>query len=136
MEQRSRLQQEEMLSRSGHDRYVGQETCRRCHENTYTKVAQMDHARAYESLVKSKSEGLPECLACHTTGYGEPAGFQTASSEPNLTSVQCESCHGMGTSHKRDGSYAQVDEKKCLFCHNGERSPEFSYKAYARKIVH
>ncbi len=135
-EERGRREREDILSQSGQDRYLGEETCRRCHDSKYSVVAQMDHARAYESLAKSHSDGLPECLGCHTTGYGEPTGFVAATSLPDLRNVQCESCHGRGTGHKRDGSYAQVSERKCLVCHTKERSPEFSYSAYSRKIVH
>lgn len=136
MEERSRREQEEALSHAGESRYLGQETCRRCHAETYEKTAQMGHARAYASLAKTNSEGLSDCLPCHTTGFNMPTGFTAASSMPDLKNVQCESCHGMGTGHKRDGSYRQAGEKACLVCHTKERSPEFSYKTYLRKIAH
>jgi hypothetical protein len=134
-EERMRQEQEASLSRAGDDRYLGQETCRRCHEEVYQKVAKMGHARAYEALTKKNSEGLAECLVCHTTGYGEPTGFNSSSSI-DLKNVQCESCHGMGSKHKRDGSYKQVSEQKCLVCHTKEMSPGFNYKTYLKKISH
>jgi len=134
-EERMRQEREASLSRAGEDRYLGQETCRRCHEEVYDKVSKMDHARAYDSLVKDNREGLAECLICHTTGYGEPTGFG-GSSSVDLKNVQCESCHGMGSKHTRDGSYKQASEKKCLVCHNTEQSPDFSYKTYSKKISH
>jgi 2',3'-cyclic-nucleotide 2'-phosphodiesterase (5'-nucleotidase family) len=134
-EERMRQEQEASLSRAGEDHYLGQETCKRCHEEVYQKLAKMDHARAYETLTKTNSEGLAECLVCHTTGYGEPTGFGSSSSV-DLKNVQCESCHGMGSRHKRDGSYKQVSEQKCLACHTKERSPGFNYNTYLKKTSH
>lgn len=136
LEERARLQQEEALSHAGEDRYLGQETCRRCHADTYERIVQMGHARAFTTLTKTNSDGLSECLPCHTTGFGEPTGFMSASVTPDRKDVQCESCHGKGTSHKRDGSYRLAGEKSCLVCHTDERSPDFSYKTYMRKIAH
>lgn len=134
-DERMRQEQEASLSRAGEDRYLGEGTCRRCHEGVDQKVSKMGHARAYETLTKTNSEGLTECLACHTTGYGEPTGFGKASSV-ELENVQCEACHGMGSAHKRDGSYKQVSEQKCLVCHTKDRSPDFNYKTYVKKISH
>ena len=133
---RSQREHEEALSHAGENRYLGEETCKRCHAETYGKMAQMGHAKAYAGLAKTNSDGLSECLACHTTGFGTPTGFTSASAVPDLKNVQCESCHGMGTGHKRDGSYRTAGEKTCLVCHTKERSPEFSYKTYVRKIAH
>jgi 2',3'-cyclic-nucleotide 2'-phosphodiesterase (5'-nucleotidase family) len=134
-DEKMRQEQEASLSRAGEDRYLGQEACRRCHDEIYQKVAKTGHACAYETLTKTHSEGLAECLVCHTTGYGESTGFG-GSSSVDLKNVQCESCHGMGSKHKRDGSYKQVSEQKCLVCHTKERSPDFNYKTYLKKISH
>ncbi len=136
LEERSHREHEEALSHAGENRYLGQETCKRCHAETYAKVAQMGHAKAYAGLAKSNSEGLSDCLPCHTTGFGVASGFKSASSAPDLKDVQCESCHGMGTSHTRDGTYRTAGERTCLVCHTKERSPEFNYKTYLRKIAH
>jgi len=136
LEERSRREHEEALSHAGENRYLGEETCKRCHADTYEKVVEMGHAKAYASLAKTNSDGLSECLPCHTVGFGTPTGFTPASAVPDLKNVQCESCHGMGTSHKRDGTYRTAGEKTCLVCHTKERSPEFSYKTYSRKIAH
>ena len=135
-EERAKLEHDEALSHAGENRYLGEETCKRCHGDIYTKVAEMGHAKAYAGLARTNSEGLSDCLPCHTTGFGAPTGFASASSMPDLKNVQCESCHGMGTGHKRDGTYGVVAEKTCLVCHTKERSPDFSYKTYLRKIAH
>ena len=135
-EERVKKQQEESLVRTGANRYLGVETCKRCHEEVFQKVAAMSHASAFESLEKSKSDGLEECLICHTTGFGHSSGFDGASSRGDFKNVQCEACHGMGSRHNRDGSYGKVEERNCLLCHTKDRSPEFNYGAYLRKIVH
>ncbi|KPJ61613.1 MAG: hypothetical protein AMJ46_00495 [Latescibacteria bacterium DG_63] len=135
-QQKAGRQKEESLARTGSDNYLGAETCKRCHEEVFQKVAKMAHASAFHSLERSKSEGLSECLVCHTTGFGHPSGFDGPSSRVDLKGVQCEACHGMGSKHSRDGTYGKVEERNCLLCHTEERSPEFSYGAYVRKIIH
>lgn len=133
-EERMRQEQEATLAKAGEDRYLGEATCRRCHEDIYDKISARGHARAYESLTKSGREGLAECLVCHTTGYSEPTGY--GSSTVDLKNVQCEACHGQGTKHKRDGSYKKVSEQKCVVCHDKEMSPNFNYGVYLKKIAH
>ncbi len=135
-EQKVSKQQEESLARTGADRYLGAETCKRCHEEVFEKVAKMSHATAFHSLEESHSEGLSECIMCHTTGFGHVSGFDGKSSRGDLKGVQCEACHGMGSKHSRDGTYGKVDEKKCLLCHTKDRSPEFQYATYLRRILH
>ncbi|MFH0777566.1 MAG: multiheme c-type cytochrome [Candidatus Eisenbacteria bacterium] len=135
-EKASRRDKENALASTGGDRFLGAETCKRCHEEIYKKVAAMPHARAIESLEKAGKDGLAECLVCHTTGFGEPTGFSDAGAPVDLKNVQCEGCHGKGTVHKRDGTYRQVSEQKCLVCHTAERSPSFNHKSYLRRILH
>jgi hypothetical protein len=135
-EEKVARQREESLSRAGSDRYLGAETCRRCHEEVFQKVAEMGHAKAFHSLVEANSEGLNECLVCHVTGLGHTSGYSGASSDGNFEGVQCEACHGMGSRHSRDGTYAKVEERNCLLCHTKDRSPDFEYRSYLRKVAH
>ena len=64
--------------------YVGNESCKTCHEEAYEQWKAGPHARATASLTgKSAQDG--RCLSCH-------APAQTK----GVASVGCEVCHGPG----------------------------------------
>ena len=92
--------------------YVGAKTCKKCHYAQHRSWQQSRMARAFESLepgtatTAKRKAGLdpdrdyttdPECLRCHTTGYGQPGGFVSLEETPELAGVGCEACHGPGT---------------------------------------
>ncbi len=61
------------------DRFAGVDSCKDCLIKAYAIWKQTKHARAYESLITGR-EGTknpisrmtdPECLRCHTTGWGQ-----------------------------------------------------------------
>ncbi len=111
-------------------------SCAKCHGGQYDQWKETPHAHAFESLEKSLQSTNPACIRCHTTCFVDlPQG----SSEPvndELRGVQCESCHGMGTEHARDGSYGAVKVETCLACHDKERSPDFDLATYLPKVRH
>jgi hypothetical protein len=41
----------------------------------------------------------PECIVCHTVGFGYQGGFTDAKKTPQLKDVGCESCHGPASLH-------------------------------------
>jgi hypothetical protein len=125
------------------ERFIGAETCKRCHQQQYDKWASSPHGHALASLDKPV-EGKPrsaDCLKCHTTGYGgggyDPAqaGVTAASATPDLANVQCETCHGKGSEHTRTGKI-QVSELVCRSCHTPEWSPQFDYKQAMLAVKH
>ena len=116
-------------------KYVGSTGCKMCHNKEakgaqYTKWEASRHAHAFETLKSEnasqivKDKGLeteawnaPECLQCHTTGYGnggyeireesfwfpaaeDKAGAKVVKRMKGLQSVGCESCHGAGSVYK------------------------------------
>lgn len=110
------LKNENFLSRFGQARhsvqvsapdsnpvYVGSEKCKKCHEGAYDVWKQSTHSHAYQTLVDAKEPSLrhfdPECIVCHTVGFGFQSGFSTFEKTPNLTNVGCESCHGPSSEH-------------------------------------
>lgn len=88
------LKNENFLSRFGQARhsvqvsapesnpvYVGSEKCKKCHEGAYDVWKQSTHSHAYQTLVDAKEPSLrhfdPECIVCHTVGFGFQSGFST-----------------------------------------------------------
>ncbi|MCX7702214.1 MAG: hypothetical protein N2039_15165 [Gemmataceae bacterium] len=94
-------------------RYVGSEACKDCHQAEYESWDESRHAGAYPTLwehPKSKPphnrEFDPECVICHTVGYGYMTGFRDNKSgytdvekSKHLLGVGCETCHGPGGLH-------------------------------------
>ncbi|RMG44588.1 MAG: cytochrome C554 [Acidobacteria bacterium] len=135
--------------------FVGTKTCKKCHIKQWKSWSQTRMAKAFDILKPGeraeakKAAGLdpqkdyttdPNCLKCHTTGYGKPGGFKDIASTPDRAGVGCEMCHGAGKDYTKPdvmslknknfkhadavaaGMVDKVSEKQCLACHN-EESP-------------
>jgi len=131
--------------------YVGVKKCKMCHIKQYKSWKKTTMANSFENLkpgVKAeakKKAGLdpdkdythdPNCLKCHTTGYGKPGGFKSIEETPKLAGVQCEACHGPGSEYRKimkknkKFKLAEVktvglvipseDEAGCMSCHGGD----------------
>ena len=133
--------------------YVGEAKCKACHRKIHETWMKDKHARAMDSLSAEEKKN-PDCLICHTTGYGRPA-MSTA----KLENVQCEACHGPGSLYKsakimnkkkfQDDPEGQLekamaaglvlpDEKVCIECHN-KKSPTFKgfdFKEAVKEVDH
>ncbi|UCG38102.1 MAG: cytochrome c family protein [bacterium] len=109
--------------------YIGAKFCRTCHSGSdrerYHLWLESRHGKAFDSLVGARKTD-PECLGCHTTGYGKPMSEST--SERDLRGVQCEACHGPGSEYKsmrvmkdpdlaRQNGLWDVNREVCLGCH-------------------
>ena len=135
--------------------FISGAKCKMCHKIAKGgEVWQMweatSHANAFETLGEDKEN--PECLRCHTTGFGA-GGYETGQEDVDFTGVQCEACHGAGADYKmshskeekREMAYAEQglvkpNEETCLQCHNEENpnQPEeaWDYEAMWEKIKH
>ncbi len=118
------------------DRYVSVESCRKCHADVYESWTHSVHASAYATIAETEQWNDPDCLMCHTTGYGMMSDPESGMIEPKYWNVQCESCHGIGTEHSRLTGSADVPEHVCLECHNQSNSPEFDYTTYLEHGTH
>jgi hypothetical protein len=121
------------------ERYLGIDICRRCHVDIARRFVVSRHFRAFETLRQRGEEANPRCLACHTTGYGRPTGYDPATEKegaPYLQGVQCEACHGPGTLHSRDGSYVEAARQSCRACHTSMWSPDFDFETYWKRAAH
>ena len=96
------------------------------------------HSHAYHTLVEKGHEKDPDCLTCHTVGFGFQTGFISEPQTPTLADVGCENCHGVGGNHVKNPQpgYGKVTKANCLTCHTSENSPNFDYDVYFPKILH
>lgn len=108
--------------------------CVNCHSDEFARWTLSKHAQAWTTLVRREETQNPECVGCHTTGYGEPGGLGNLS-ETNIRKfkgVQCEECHGPMGGHPSDPEVTSqpVTEQSCLTCHDEANSPDFDYATY------
>jgi peroxiredoxin/nitrate/TMAO reductase-like tetraheme cytochrome c subunit len=124
--------------------HVGSDTCRDCHESEYETWAAGPHAAAVATLSKAGKSANADCLACHTTGFGRPGGFPrdgVVKSHTDLARVGCESCHGPGGEHAKQGaakigSIVSLGDKCdscvilqiCGTCHDEVNDPGFEFE--------
>lgn len=134
--------------------FVGAETCRQCHPNTYAKWSSTNHAKAYNALTndprdpKRNREFDAQCISCHTTGFEYLGGFTSVESTPHLKGNQCENCHGPGGEHVADPTNAAIRQAihrdatdfeknhRCIKCHSEDDSPHFDFGKYWPKVMH
>ena len=119
--------------------YASSGACSTCHSKEFAKWVFTDHANAWQSLISRNSQDNPECIQCHTTGFGEVGGLGelTESNIRRFKSVQCESCHGPLKGHP-DASHVQakpITPQTCLPCHDEANSPEFNFSTYMSKAT-
>jgi hypothetical protein len=142
--------------------YVGSEKCKRCHDTAYDIWKKTPHSHAYQTLVDAKRPSNrqydPECVVCHTVGFGKVSGFVTDQKTPHLKDVGCESCHGPCSVHVLNPNNAEwhkrinpwkyiTDAKKredvtdqfCQKCHDTENDVNWIHGGFKRnwpKIAH
>ena len=117
-------------------RFIGTGSCKLCHEQIFNRWRDSKHAHAFETLVAKKEQQNEKCVACHTTGYGQPNGYGKAMEGVELAAVGCEACHGPGEYHVSTGNHNNlaVTETVCRACHTTEMSPKFVFAEYAKKV--
>jgi len=125
--------------------YAGAESCARCHPGAYRVWRESGHARAFATLTAVQADADPNCIGCHTVGFGTASGYrrEAGASSPFLN-VGCESCHGPGAEHvKLRSSGGEVTSHlhpvgagDCQKCHHGEFSRPFDYASFWPNIVH
>ena len=118
--------------------FLGDSNCAACHRPFMEGWRDSRHAGAFNTLENTGKSKDPECVKCHTTGYGEEGGFYSVAATPGLVNVQCEACHGPGKEHVSDFTAPMnpVVESVCLKCHTEDNSPDFDFRRYLEKIKH
>ena len=117
--------------------YASASTCHGCHSKQFAQWTYSSHAKAWQSLLSRKEQNNPECIACHSTGYGEPGGFGelTQLNIRKFKAVQCESCHGPMAGHPADKRVqpTPITIETCTGCHDSANSPNFEFAKYLQK---
>ena len=113
----------------GANGYVGVEACKGCHSAETVAWEQTHHAGAFNRLLQQQKHYQPDCVTCHTTGFGYPTGFQIGKDAKHLTNVQCEVCHGPGGQHARRPEARNIRRTPspdlCQRCHDADQTPDF-----------
>ncbi|HDS29632.1 MAG TPA: hypothetical protein ENN67_01175, partial [Firmicutes bacterium] len=137
--------------------YTGINICISCHQQYAIDVQLVGHRDAWRRLPTENLQD-PNCLPCHTTGWGVPTGLANPYRDTHLTGVTCEACHGPGADHARDmykakgeydPEYALPEENPtglefsryvprdvCIRCHTPEWSPNFDYETWVPRVNH
>ena len=124
--------------------YAGTQSCATCHATAVKAWQDSGHARAFATLVSFKADADPNCIACHTVGFGTPSGYRREFGETKLVDVGCESCHGPGSQHveqRRAGAevtarFHPTGAGDCRKCHHGEFSRPFEYDKFWPLVAH
>jgi predicted CXXCH cytochrome family protein len=118
--------------------HVGWNKCTPCHSDISDSWQNTRHAKAIESLKKSKQETLPACVKCHVTGYEKDGGFIDNELTPEMAGVQCESCHGPGSTHVASPSTNNIVKESgaalCRQCHTEGQDPKFDYAVKVKSV--
>lgn len=114
--------------------YVPSSTCGACHRKQYEFWKKTPHARAYATLTRDGRQGDPNCLMCHTSGFGTAKGFYTIAKTPNLANVNCQDCHRFNA-NKHEAAKRPANEQVCTSCHTAITSPKFNYAAMKAKVA-
>jgi hypothetical protein len=120
-------------------KFVGDGPCVRCHSLPTHRYGKSKHSHAFDIIVERGRDHDPECVACHTVGFGYKSGFISPDATPNLKHVGCEDCHGPAEKHVAEPmqeTYGEIPQETCDQCHTPENSPGFVYEEKIGEIQH
>jgi peroxiredoxin len=118
------------------DAYSGSAACQVCHTTQHQTWSLTAHAYAFDRLIEQGEDKNPECVGCHTVGFGEPGGYSLEKRPEHLQGVQCESCHGRGGPHRSPEVAAAGYEARCATCHTPTHSLRFDFAERLPLISH
>ena len=124
--------------------FAGSEACLGCHAAAAEVWKESHHSRAFATLIRHDADADPNCLGCHTVGFGSPGGYRREFGAEKLINVGCENCHGPGAPHVAARTRGATDAAKfrplgagdCQKCHHGEFSRPFDYDQFWPLIQH
>jgi len=126
--------------------FVGSESCAACHPAAMAVWKNSAHSRAFDPLKKGGTDADPNCIGCHTIGFGSESGYRREFGDVKLTHVGCESCHGPGSEHVKQRAlgdpslvsfhFRPLGTADCTKCHHGEFSRPFVWDEFWPMIKH
>ena len=124
--------------------FAGSEACLACHVSAAGVWRASLHARAFATLVEREADADPNCIGCHTVGFGMPNGYRREFGAQKLVNVGCESCHGPGAQHVAQRQRGETGGAKfrplgagdCQKCHHGEFSRPFDFDKFWPLVRH
>ena len=110
--------------------YAGSGGCAGCHGDKFDQWGGTAHATALDSLAKIGMDKNPDCIVCHTVGFGQPSGYTDSTKTPYLSNVGCENCHGPAAWHKYSDHElirpaVSIDPAICGGCHQDSHHPTY-----------
>jgi hypothetical protein len=121
-------------------RFEPAEACAECHKPQYRQWLTTGHSHALAVIEKAGRQDDPECLMCHTMGFGRKGGFVSMVRTPSLGRVTCQACHVVSSDHHKKGvkpeAQIHINSRLCMSCHGPIQSPNFDYHVYKPKIGH
>jgi hypothetical protein len=111
--------------------YVGMEKCKECHPEHVESYYSWKYSKNFRVIQMRKKDHDPNCVRCHTTGYGKPGGFTTVEGTPWMVNKQCESCHGPASLHLKAPTKLEhqetlsIPKNVCTVCHSGHKHPGY-----------
>ena len=115
------------------------EACESCHSSEYDNWKVSRHAVSLKTLISEHKEKSPECLACHTTGFGRDDGYLNYNITSGLKNVNCTECHYTPAGHLAEPAAfvtERIEEANCLRCHDEDNSPSFAFTSFMEKSRH
>jgi Cytochrome c554 and c-prime len=124
--------------------YAGSESCLDCHKSAAKAWHDSGHADAMATLISKNADADPNCIRCHTVGFGSPSGYRREFGDTKLVNVGCESCHGPGSLHVQQRQknlpvtfkFRPLGAGDCQKCHYGEFSRPFDWNRFWPEIQH
>ncbi|MDP6593884.1 MAG: LysM peptidoglycan-binding domain-containing protein [Candidatus Marinimicrobia bacterium] len=113
--------------------------CASCHEGQFDHWAVTGHARSLATLKHDHKEKSPDCLACHTTGFGRSDGYLNYNITGGLKNVNCTECHYTPAEHLSEPAVhttLSITEEKCIRCHDQNNSPDFAFADFMGRSRH
>ncbi len=75
------------------------ESCASCHATEYDHWTASRHAVSLKTLKDEHKEKSPDCLSCHTSGFGRDDGYLNYNITAALKNVNCTECHYTPAGH-------------------------------------